>query len=79
MTEIKDKITLLSTSANVISKMTAFVAVDKNSKVEGQMVKRSCPVPLATIGFQPQPQQNLSEPVDLVSGTLYIGPDNEIL
>ena len=58
MTEIREKITLLSTSANVISKMTAFVAVDKNSKVEGEMVKRSCPIPLATIGFQPLPQQS---------------------
>lgn len=40
----------LSTNANIVSKMTAFVAIDKESKkqVEGVMVKRPCPVPLAT-------------------------------
>ena len=44
---------LLSTSANIISRMTAFVAVDKDAKrpVEGEMVKRPCPVPVATKEF----------------------------
>ena len=47
-------ILLLSTNANIISKMTAFVAIDKeaNKPVEGEMEKRSCPVPVATPGFE---------------------------
>ena len=45
---------LLSTYANIISRMTAFVAVDKDAKkpVEGEMVKRPCPVPVATREFK---------------------------
>ena len=49
-TTTQQNIILMSTNANIISKMTAFVAVDKNadSKVIGEKVKRSCPVPVAT-------------------------------
>ena len=44
---------LLSTCANIVSKMTAFVAIDKGAmkKVEGEMVKRPCPIPVATQEF----------------------------
>ena len=44
---------LLSRSANIVSRMTAFVAIDKEGKknVDGEMVKRSCPVPVATKEF----------------------------
>lgn len=48
--EIKNNLILLSKTANIISKMTAFVAVDKMTKkqVEGEMVKRHCPISVAT-------------------------------
>ena len=51
--EMKEKTLQLSTNANVISRLTAFVAIDKDSKkkVEGEMMKRSCPVPVATPEF----------------------------
>ena len=44
---------LVSKSANIVSKMTAFVAVDTEGQKqkEGEMVKRSCPVPVATKEF----------------------------
>lgn len=53
MTEIRNRLILLSNSANIISKMTAFVAVDKEAgkQVEGKVVKRQCPIPVATKEF----------------------------
>ena len=53
MSETRESMILVSKSANIISKMTAFVAVDKDAqeKVEGELVKRSCPVPVATKEF----------------------------
>ena len=53
LSKIRQNMILLSTNANVISKMTAFVAIDKESKkkVEGQRVRRFCPVPVATQEF----------------------------
>ena len=43
----KDKITLISTSSNVVSKYTSFVGVDKNrpEKVTGNMKKKVVPTP----------------------------------
>ena len=44
--ELREKIISLSRHANIVSKFTAFVAVDKEGeKVEGTMVQRDCPVP----------------------------------
>ena len=53
LNEKRQSIILLSTSANIVSKVTAFVAIDKDAgkQVEGEMVKRACPVPIATPEF----------------------------
>ena len=53
LNEKRQNIILLSTSANIVSKVTAFVAIDKEAgkQVEGEMAKRSCPVPVATPEF----------------------------
>ena len=53
LTRIRQNIITVSTSANIVSKMTAFVAVDTEAKakVEGEMLKRHCPVPFATQEF----------------------------
>ena len=53
LNKLRQDMILLSTSANIISRMTAFVAVDKDAKkpVEGEMVRRPCPVPVATREF----------------------------
>ena len=53
VSETRESMILVSKSANIISKMTAFVAIDKDAqkKVEGELVKRSCPVPVATKEF----------------------------
>lgn len=53
LNEKRQNIILLSTSANIVSKVTAFVAIDKDAgkQVEGEMVKRACPVPIATPEF----------------------------
>jgi len=44
--ELKNKIINLSCHGNIISKYTAFVAVDmEGAKVEGELLKKSCPIP----------------------------------
>ena len=51
--EVRQNMTLMSTTSNIISKMTAFVAIDKDAKrkVEGDLVQRYCPIPVATPQF----------------------------
>ena len=49
--ETRQNLILVSKDANIISKMTAFVAIDKEAKkqvVERKLVKRCCPVPVNT-------------------------------
>lgn len=49
---LRKSILAVSQAANIISKYTAFVAVDKEgAKVEGDLVKRSCPVPKLSDDF----------------------------
>ena len=50
----------MSICSNIVSKMTAFVAIDKEAgkKVEGEMIKRPCPIPVATKEFQDGYLQN---------------------
>lgn len=46
------KIIALSCHGNIVSKYTAFVAIDtKGEEVKGKSQKRPCPVPLMTMNY----------------------------
>ena len=71
--KVRSNIKFVSICSNIVSKMTAFVAIDKEAgkKVKGEMVKRPCPIPVATQEFTEAYLQNRSNrsiriPVSLI-------------